>query len=483
PIALIGACALMLALNFSINTLTLLSMVLAIGLVVDDAIVMLENIYRHIEEGASPVDAALKGSREIAFPIVAMTLTLVAVYVPIGFMSGATGRLFTEFAWTLAGAVLVSGFVALTLSPMMCARFLKPPTKRHGAAYRIVERGLDGLTRGYRTALSAIMRARPLALLAGLVVAALGYPLFVSVPSELAPLEDQGIIRMSFSAPEGATIDYTNRYGEQLEPILDAVPEIERRFVVAGFPTVSQGRVFVSLSPWDERERTASDVAAAISPQAASIAGVRAFPILPPSLGQSRNSKQVEIVVGTIAPYEQLDEWVDAIIEKASAYPGLINIDSDLRLNTPQIRVDIVRDKVASLGIDVARLGRTIETLLGGRQVTRYEQDGEQYDVIVQMSDIDRTNPNDLNRIYVKSDDGALIPLSNLVSITETVAPKELNHFNQLRSAEISANLAPGYSLAEGLAVIEEAARSVVPIAAQIDYSGQSREFKSSSAD
>lgn len=483
PIALIGGCAIMFLFGFSINTLTLLSMVLAIGLVVDDAIVMLENIYRHVEEGASPIEAALKGSREIGFAIIAMTLTLVAVYVPIGFMAGATGRLFTEFAWTLAGAVLVSGFVALTLSPMMCSRLLKPHSDKHGLFYRITERGLNGMASGYRALLGFVMRMRPAVLILGLLVAGAGYPLFSGLKAELAPYEDQGIVRLFFSAPEGATIDYTNRYAEQFEPMVDAIPEIERRFVVSGYPTVSQGLIFISLAPWDQRDRSAAQVASALAPQVAKVAGVRAFPILPPSLGQSRNSKPVEIIIGTIEPFETLDKWLDQITTKLEAFPGLINVDTDLRLNTPQLRIDIARDKVASLGVDVARLGRTVETLLGGREVTRYEQDGEQYDVIVQMADIDRTNPDDLNRIFVKGQNGTLTQLSNLVTLTETVAPKELNHFNQLRSATISANLAPGYSLADGLAVLEKATREVVPSEARIDYSGQSREFKNSSSD
>jgi multidrug efflux pump len=483
PIALIGACALMFALNFSINTLTLLSMVLAIGLVVDDAVIMLENIYRHVEEGATPIEAALKGSREIAFAIVAMTLTLVAVYIPIGFLSGATGRLFTEFAWTLAGAVLVSGFVALTLSPMMCAKFLKPPAKRENPIGRIVEGFLNAITSGYRKTISLALRYRPVVLVMGLLVAGASYPIFKTLTSELAPYEDQGIIRLFFSAPEGSTIEYTNSYAEQFEPMVDAIPEIERRFVVSGYPTVSQGLIFISLSPWDKRKLSAAQVAAKLAPQAREVAGLRAFPILPPSLGQARHSKPVEVVIGTTAPYETLNEWLDKIEAKVEAFPGLRNVDTDLQLNTPQLRIDIARDKVASLGINVARLGRTIETLLGGRQVTRYEQDGEQYDVIVQMSGIDRTNPDDLNRIYVMTDRGDLVQLSNVVSLTETVSPKALNHFNQLRSAKISANLAPGVSLAEGLEVLEQATRDIVPSETQIDYSGQSREFKQSSAD
>jgi multidrug efflux pump len=483
PISLIGACALMALFGFTINTLTLLSMVLAIGLVVDDAIVMLENIYRHVERGQPPLQAALNGSREIGFAILAMTLTLIAVYAPIGFLTGNTGRLFTEFAWALAGAVAVSGFVALSLSPMMCSRLLKPHGVRHGLLYRLGEAALNGLTAGYRAALGLALRVRPLVVLVGLGVAGAGVPIYMSLTSELAPYEDQGIIRLFYLAPEGATIGYTDRYARRFEPIVESIPEVAHYFVVSGYPVVSQGITFLNLKPWDERTRSAAQIAADVGHKAAEIPGVRAFPIMPPPLGQARHSKPVEIVIGTIRPYDELARWVDEITARAEDYAGLDNIDSDLKLNTPQITVDVERDKVASLGIDVARLGRTVETLLGGRQVTRFKRDGEQYDVIVQVADIDRTNPDDLRRIYVESDSGELVQLSNLVKIEESVAPKELNHFNQLRAAKITGNLTPGTSLAEGLAFLEKAVADVVPSDAQIDYSGQSREFKRSSAD
>ncbi|MBL27399.1 MAG: multidrug transporter AcrB [Rhodospirillaceae bacterium] len=483
PISLIGACALMYLLGFSINTLTLLSMVLAIGLVVDDSIVMLENIYRHIEEGQTPVQAALKGSGEIGFAIVAMTLTLVAVYVPIGFMTGTTGRLFTEFAWALAGAVLVSGFVALSLSPMMCSRLLKNHSGRHGFVYRAVESVLSSTTRGYRRLLGWSLKARPLVLLIGLGVAGAGYPIFMNLTSELAPYEDQGIIRLFYMAPEGSTIDYTDKYALQLQPIVEDIPEVAHYFVVSGYPVVSQGLIFLNLVPWDKRDRSAADIAADLGPKAGANPGLRAFPILPPPLGQARHSKPVELVIGTIQPYDTLAGWVDEIMAKAEQYPGLANLDTDLRLNMPQLKMEVERDKVADLGIDIATLGRTVETLLGGRQVTRFKRDGEQYDVIVQIADIDRTNPDDLRRIYVRSGDGELVQLSNLISIDETVAPKELNHFDQLRAAKVTANLAPGYSLADGLGFLEKTVREVVPAEAKIDYSGQSREFKRSSAD
>ena len=481
PVSLIGAFALMYVAGFSINTLTLLALVLAIGLVVDDAIVMLENIYRHVEEGMEPVRAALLGSREISFAIIAMTITLAAVYAPIGFMTGITGRLFTEFAWTLAGAVLVSGFVALTLSPMMCSKLLKHQS-HHNFAYRTIERGLNGITKGYRALLKGALAARPLVLLIGLAVAGASYFLFTTLKSELAPIEDQGTIITSFRGPEGATIQYTDTYAKQLEKIALAVPEADRVFVVAGNPTVSQGRVILRIKPWSERERVQQEIGRSIAPDMVKVPGITAFPSNPPSLGQSVRSKPINFVVQTSRPYDELDQMVNKLMDKARDYPGLVDIDTDLRMNSPQLDIAVDREKAAALGVEIDTLGRTLETMLGGRQVTRFKKEGEQYDVVVKIADIDRQNPDDMRRIYVRGRDNQVIPLSNLITIKETVAPKELNHFNQLRAATITAQLAPGYSLSDGLAFLEEAATEVLPGTAQIEYAGESREFRQASA-
>jgi multidrug efflux pump len=481
PVSLIGAFALMYVAGFSINTLTLLALVLAIGLVVDDAIVMLENIYRHVEDGMTPVKAALLGSREISFAIIAMTITLAAVYAPIGFMTGITGRLFTEFAWTLAGAVLVSGFVALTLSPMMCSKLLKHQS-HHNLAYRIIESGLNGMTRGYRALLNAALAARPLVLLIGLAVAGSSYFLFTTLKSELAPIEDQGTIMTSFRGPEGATIEYTDAYAKELEKIALSVPEADRVFVVAGSPTVSQGRVILRVKPWSERERLQQDISRSIAPDMVKVTGVTAFPSNPPSLGQSVRSKPINFVVQTSRPYDELNQMVNSLLDKARDYPGLVDVDSDLRMNSPQLDIQVDREKAAALGVEIDTLGRTLETLLGGRQVTRFKKEGEQYDVIVKIADIDRQNPDDMRRIYVRGRDNEVIPLSNLITIKETVAPKELNHFNQLRAATITAQLAPGYSLSDGLAFLQQAADEVLPGTAQIEYAGESREFRQASA-
>jgi multidrug efflux pump len=481
PVSLIGAFALMYAFDFSINTLTLLALVLAIGLVVDDAIVMLENIFRHVEEGMAPVKAALLGSREISFAIIAMTITLAAVYAPIGFMTGVTGRLFTEFAWTLAGAVIVSGFVALTLSPMMCSKLLKHQS-HHNLLYRIIERVLDGITAGYRALLKSALAVRPLVLLLGLAVAASSYFLFTTLKSELAPVEDQGNIIAVFRGPEGATIDYTDTYAKKLEEIALTVPEADRVFVVSGNPTVSQGRVILRLIPWSERERTQQEIGRSITPKMSAVPGVVAFPSNPPPLGQGIRDKPINVVIQTSRPYEELQKMVDAVLDKARDYPGLIDVDSDLKLNSPQLDIAVDREKAAATGVEIDTLGRTLETMLGGRQVTRFKHEGEQYDVVVKIADIDRQNPEDLRRIYVRVRDNAMVPLSNLISIKETVAPKELNHFNQLRAATITAQLAPGYSLSEGLSFLEHTAKEVLPSTARIDYAGQSREFREASA-
>ena len=481
PVALIGAFALMFALGFSINTLTLLALVLAIGLVVDDAIVMLENIHRHLDEGASPMEAAFRGSREIAFAVIAMAITLAAVYVPIGFMTGTTGKLFTEFAWVLAGAVLVSGFVALTLSPMMCSRLLRHQTE-HGVVYRAIERGLNAVTAGYRKLLGAALRARPLIVTIGLGVAAANFVLYQALNEELAPYEDQGKIAVPFIAPEGATLDFTMEYALQVEEIVSRIDEVSHYWVAAGSPAVSQGGVWVNLVPWGERERAQQEVAAQIGAQVADVPGVRAFAVNRPPLGASGRSRPVEFVLQTSLPYAELKDMSERFMEKAAENPNIRNLDSDLKLNKPQIRVNVDRDKVADLGVGIETVGRTLESMLGGRQVTRFKRDGEQYDVVVQVADVDRRNADDLQRLYVRGTDDEMVQLSNLVSVEETVAPRELNHFNQLRSTTISASLAPGYTLGQALEYLEDLARTEIGDAAQTAYAGQSREFKRSSA-
>jgi multidrug efflux pump len=481
PISLIGVFALMQLMGFSINTLTLLALVLAIGLVVDDAIVVLENIHRHIEDGLEPLRAAAIGIREISGAVIAMTLTLAAVYAPVAFASGRTGRLFTEFALTLAGAVLISGFVALTLSPMMCSRLLRGE-ERHGSVYNAVERMIVALNRGYARLLALTLDARPLVLMLALIVAAAGYLLLMNLESELAPIEDRGVLFTAGHAPEGSTIDFTERYVSDFEALLESVPEVKTYFVIVGSRAVTELISFSQLTPWEDRERGQKEILRSIQPKLREVTGVRAFGNSPGSFGQSARTKPIEFVVQSSGSYAELEEHLEAILVEARKFPGLASLDTDLRLDKPQIEVKVDRERVADTGAGVQAVGRTLETLLGGRRVTRFNQNGEQYDVIVQLLEDDRRTPGALDDIYVRGHGEALVQLSNLVEMQETVTPKELNRFNQFRAATITGTLAPGYSLGQGLAALEAAARKTLPPSARYEFAGESREFKESSS-
>lgn len=480
PVSLVGAFTLMLVLGFSINTLTLLALVLAIGLVVDDAIVMLENIYRHIEEGMEPVAAAFKGAKEIGFAIVAMTITLAAVYAPVAFMTGRTGKLFTEFALTLAGAVLVSGFVALSLSPMMCSKLLRHEPK-HGVIYNSIERLLSGLTAGYRGVLAAALKARWLVMLVFALVAGSSVWLMGQLKTELAPLEDRGRVIGMFTGPEGATLDYMARYAAEIEDIYAGLPEVDRYMVIAGNPTVSQGISFVGFTDWEDRTRTANEISADLQPKLRAVAGVNAFPILPASLGQSVRSRPVSYVIATSDSYDELARVSDAFLDAMGDNPGFLSPDTNLKLTMPELAVEVDRDRAADLGVAVDAIARTLESMLGGRQVTRYKEDAEQYDVIVQVAEDARRDPRDIRDIYVRARNGEMVPLTSVVKVSERVAPRELNHFGQRRAVTISANLAPGYALGEALQWMDDTAARILPPGYSTDYDGQSREFKTSS--
>ncbi|MDR2164349.1 MAG: efflux RND transporter permease subunit [Zoogloeaceae bacterium] len=481
PVSLIGVFTLMFALGFSINTLTLLSLVLAIGLVVDDAIVVLENIFRHIEEGVPRREAAFRGAREIGFAVIAMTITLAAVYAPVAFMTGRTGKLFIEFALTLAGAVLVSGFVALTLSPMMCSQLLRH-TERHGRLFLAIEGFLDTLTAGYRKALILALRGRWLVLGLFALTAASGAALFAGMQSELSPIEDRGTIIGAFTGPEGATLDYMDKYARQIEAIYAETPEIERYNIIVGAPILNRGISFGRLADWDQRARPAQEIAEELQPRFAAIPGIQAFPNLPPSLGQSGRSQPVNFVIATSASYAELARVVEDFLAAVRANPKITNLDTDLRLNKPELDVQVDRDRAADMGVAVETVGRTLETMLGGRQVTRFKRDGEQYDVIVQVEDANRVTPENIRDLSVRDRTGAMTSLANLVRVEETVAPRELNHFAQRRAVSVTANLAPGYTLGDALAFMGQTAERVLPPGYSVDYNGQSREFRQSSA-
>ncbi|BCB17967.1 efflux RND transporter permease subunit [Bosea sp. ANAM02] len=482
PVSLIGSFALMYAFGFTVNTLTLLSMVLAIGLVVDDAIVVLENVHRHIEDGMQPTPAAIRGINEIAFAVVAMTLTLVAVYAPMAFSTGRTGKLFIEFALTLAGAVLVSGFVALTLTPMMCAKLLRHHEK-HNWLYNLLEGGFNALSRGYKASLRAALSVRPLVVLLALGVAGSGYYFFTHLRAELSPVEDRGTINAIGVAPEGATISFTAAYARQVEEYFKKIPEVDTYLVIVGFPDVTRAIAFARLKPWEERQRKQQNLVAEINRGLSQIPGIRLFATNPPSLGQGNaNSKPVEFVLRSSEPYTQIKSYVDQLIAEVSGSPVLTNVETNLILDKPQIKVSIDRQRAADLGVNVDIIGRTMETLLGGRQVTRFNMNSKQYDVVLQVEGTERNTPQALQSIYLMGRGGAVVQLSSLVKVEETVAPKELVRFNQLRSATVTAIPAPGYSLGDALKVLEDGAARVLPNTVQVDYSGQSREFKQSGA-
>ncbi|RIK95930.1 MAG: multidrug transporter AcrB [Burkholderiales bacterium] len=481
PVCLIGVCTLMLAAGFSINTLTLLSLVLAIGLVVDDSIVVLENVYRHIEEGMQPVQAAFRGVREVGFAVVAMTLTLAAVYAPVAFTTGRTGRLFIEFALTLAGAVLVSGFLALTLTPMLCSRILRHDPNP-GMLLRVIDRALGALSRGYERALRATLRARWLVVLLGVAVAGASVWLFQTTKRELAPIEDRATIVAIFNGPDGASIDYTDRYARRIEAASLSIREADRVFVVSGSPTVTQGISFIRVVDWAERDRKVPAMIAEFQPKLRDIPGVQAFAVAPASLGQSPRERPINVVVLSSDSYDEIEKRIEPMMRALLDDARFQGVDTDLRLNKPELKVNIDRDRAADAGVAVDAIGRALETALGGRQVTRFKRQGEQYDVVVQFAAADRSTPQDIPKIFVRGRNDTMVPLSSLVNVKEGVTARELNHFGQRRAVTITANLAPGASMGEAVDVIEGLAREHLGLGYALDYNGQTREFKQSSA-
>ncbi|MFO1131943.1 MAG: efflux RND transporter permease subunit [Hyphomicrobiales bacterium] len=481
PVSLVATFAIMYATGLTVNTLTLLAMVLAIGLVVDDAIVVLENIYRHIEDGMKPFDAAIRGAREIGFAVIAMTLTLAAVYAPIAFTPGRTGRLFLEFAVTLAGAVIVSGFVALTLTPMMCSKLLKHSERRNIFA-RLIEGFLDGLERGYRASLSLALRLRWLVLLLALGVGLAGGWLFTQMKSELSPIEDRGTIIINASAPEGSSFGYTQRYAYQAEELLAQVPEIQSYLMIVGPGDVTQFLSFARLKDWAERKVSQQQIVQQISPKLRKIAGVQAFATNPASLGVRGFGKPFQFVIQSSASYEELNALAQKLVEKLKDNPGLTDLDTDMRLNKPEVDVQIDRNRVADLGLDISVIGRTLETLLGGRNVTTFQIGSQQYDVTVALPAAERTSPETLANIFVKGKNGEMVQLSNIVTAKVGVSPRDLRRFNQLRAITIQANLAPGYTLGEAIADVQQAAAEVLPPGTLTDLTGQAREYRDASS-
>ncbi|HWO57366.1 MAG TPA: efflux RND transporter permease subunit [bacterium] len=485
PVSIIGALAVAYFAGFTINILTLLAMVLSIGLVVDDAIVVLENIYRHMEMGKDRRRAALDGSREIGFAVIATTIALVAVFVPLAFLTGSVGRLFNEFGITVAVAVLISGFVALTMTPMLSSKILRPLHSGGSSwASRSFDVFFDALDRVYHRILTGALRRRGLMLGAGVLTIALALALFRLLPSELVPTEDRGLGFGIVIAPEGATLEYTDKYVRQIEQQLLALPERQGLFTAIGLGFNGPGQVtnafmFLRLAPREERARSQQQIVQSLFPQLMAIPGVLAFVINPPSIGGGVSSSPVSYVLQADS-YEELSQGVGIMMAEASQLGYLINLDSDLRLNKPQLDIEIDRERAANLGVSVTAIGSTLETFLGGRTVTNFKRGTKQYDVIVQMRPQSRATPDAVQDIYVRGNTG-LVQLANVVNIRESVTPKELNHYNRVRSATITASLAPGATVGQALDDLDRIAREKLPAGIKREYSGQSLEYKSSS--
>lgn len=497
PVSLVGTFAMMALAGFTINTLTLLALVLAIGLVVDDAIVMLENIFRHIEEGLDPFSAAIKGAREIGFAVITMTMTLVAVYAPLAFTPGRTGRLFVEFALALAGAVVVSGFVALTLTPMMCSKLLRHnPNPTWFDSH--MERWLTALSNGYERLLRWVLLTRwqpkpgasrimgRLLQARWLVVGAMAasalaiVAVWPTMKSELSPMEDRGTILANVNAPDGSTLDYTDRYAQALEKLGGEYKEFDRVFANVGNPTVSQASVVYRTVDWEERQRTTLDMARELGPRTNTLPGVDAFIITPPSLGQGFRERPLNFVIQTSDSYENLNRVARQMMDEIAKNPGIVSPQVDLRLNKPELRIEVDREKASDLGVSVEVVAKALETMLGGRTVTRYKRDAEQYDVIVQTQASGRSTPEDIDGIYVRGRSETMIPLSALVKVRESVSPRELNHFGQRRSVSITASLSPDYSLGQALRFMDETAGKILKTGYTTELNGTSREFRNS---
>jgi multidrug efflux pump len=479
PLSLVGVCFFLYALGYSINTLTLLAMVLAIGLVVDDAIVVVENIHRHIEEGYSPMNAAIYGMREIFGPVVAMTITLAAVYAPIGFTEGLTGALFREFAFTLAGAVIISGIVAVTLSPMMASRLLKHSEHdEHGnvrgfAGY--IDRFFDRLANWYGRRLDGTLKYRPVTLFVVVVLLGTTGFLFMNTKAELEPKEDQGVLFSVVSAPRYATPEYLNAYVKEFHKAKAVMPEIDASFsIVTGsgeFPAFAGWK----MVPWGDRDRGIKELEAQMNQIVGSVAGVRGLVLNPAALPGSGDGLPVQMVLRSVESPERVYEVAEEIRMKAQQSGRFIFVQNSLTFETPRVRLVIDRDRAAALGVSVREIGTTLNVLVGEGSVAKFDRDNRSYDIIPQVVQDDRLNPESLGRYFVRSASGVMVPLSAVLKINTDAAPAAIEQFNQLNSATIGAVPLPTVTTADALQVLEDAARQTIPEGFFIDFSGQSR--------
>lgn len=479
PLSLLGVSAIMLALGYSLNSLTFLAWVLAIGLVVDDAIVVLENCYRHMEAGLTALQAAMLGAREIAFAVIVMTITLAAVYAPIGMMSGMTGILFREFAFTLASAVLISGFIALTLSPMMCSKLLTVHTS--GSFSTRIDHFFERVSACYQKYLTLLLKHAVWVVLFALVIYGCGAWLFVTIPAELAPNEDEGIIMSMVRGPTSANLAYTEKNTAALAKIFNSVPERDNYGIINGYPSgVNTAISFLILKPWHERHRSAQEVITSLLPQMMALPGVLAFPFNPPPLPGSAGNNPVDFVLKTMGSYESLEQAASTLMSAAKLNPGLVNIDSDLQVDQLELKVNIDRDKANSLGISMDSIGTTLNLLFGEPTSGYFEMNGESYEIIPQLLLEFRHNPDQLLQLPMKTGNNQIVPLGDIVSTEQSVTPQVLPHFQQQRAVRISAGLAPGYTLGQALTSLQHIVTTKLSSDFQIDYADQSRQFMQS---
>ena len=487
PLSLIGAFFVMLLFGYSINLLTLLALVLGIGLVVDDAIIVVENIHRHIEAGMSNMQAALQGAHELANPIIAITVVLIAVYVPIGFMGGLTGALFTEFAFTLVGAVTISAIIALTLSPMMCAKLLKPLHDAQGNTVQgnqfvlWIDRQFEKLSHGYAYVLERALKHLPVVAVFAAIVLVSIYFLYAISRSELAPQEDQGIVITSLTAAPDATLEQTELYSHQVYQVFAGTPEIDHVFQLNGVSGLNSSIGGGVLKPWGERKRNADAIQQAVQGQLKKIAGAQVAVFQPPSLPGSGGGLPLQFALKTTDSYERLNEVSKNFLEKARTLGMFPFIDTDLKFDQPQTTILFDRDKIAQMGLDMQNIGSTLSWALGGGYVNYFNWAGRSYQVIPQVDRAHRLNQDQLLNYHVTAADGASVPLSTVMHFKRDVVPQSLNHFQQLNSATISGVIRPGITQSQALIALNQLAKEVLPSSYSVDYAGQSRQYMNES--
>jgi multidrug efflux pump len=474
PLSMIGVLFFMQLMGYSINLLTLLAMVLAIGLVVDDAIVVVENIHRHIEEGKTPFDAAIEGAREIAVPVISMTITLAAVYAPIGFLEGLTGALFKEFALTLAGAVVISGVVALTLSPMMCSKLLRHEENPSGLAHKL-DMIFDKLKHRYQKALHGTLNTRPVVIVFGVIVMCL-IPIFLKFThSELAPEEDQGIVFLFANAPQPTNLDYMNAYTDQFVKIFKEFPEYYSSFQINGFDGVQSGIGGFLLTPWGERDRTQMELLPEVQAKLNDIPGLQIFGFNLPSLPGTGEGLPFQFVINTPNDYESLLQVTERVKQQAMESGKFAFLNVDLAFDKPEVVVDIDRAKAAQMGVSMQDLGATLAILLGEGEINRFTIDGRSYKVIAQVERPYRDNPGWLSNYYVKSESGEMVPLGTLIKVSDRARPTKLKQFQQLNAAIIEG--VPIVSMGEAVETVAQIAQKEAPRGYTFDYAGASRQY------